>query len=179
MSNYPEYLQEVLHPITANVSPYFIKNENWFNSLTWKGQVKVNSEELFSISYSGKLDTDGFIYTDTDEPLIIKATLPLTNRSIILFDERIHGFNAFINKSSQNNIPLLKNYTEKYSYKVYIYGSTSTDFEDEFTVIENHLIQIDDTTYTLDYLQLNAFDFLGIIAVHDDREIKLCEIELV
>lgn len=178
----PEHLADILRPITAEDIPYFKNNKEWFDSLTWKGQLVLNGSDTFIIMHSGVCDIDGAIYTENDEPLVILVNSSPNKNPIVLFDERIHGINAYINK---NLISYSKPDLKTYSYlltdsefKIFMYAHSSTDFIDEYTQNEQGFISINDIDYTLDYLRRNAYDFIGIIVMCDGMYVRILEYEM-
>lgn len=69
---------------------------NWFEKLTWKGQLKSGVEEFFRIIYCGEKCEDGFLKNKEDYPLVVFAENIKTTDKILLFDERVHGYEALL-----------------------------------------------------------------------------------
>ncbi|SDF90420.1 hypothetical protein SAMN05421827_10262 [Pedobacter terrae] len=157
---------------------------NWFEKLTWKGQLTSGVEEFFRIIYCGEKCEDGFLKNKEDYPLVVFAENIKTNDKILLFDERIHGYEALLieEKDFQENY-----FEQHYSYgseevfEVFIWTNTSVDFEDEFGLDGAGEIELlNGKKVDVEYLRLNAFDAFGIIIRNKDQEyIKLVEIELM
>jgi hypothetical protein len=177
----PDYLKNFTVDVD-NLDGYPFNN--WFEKLTWKGQLKSSGEELFRIIYCGEKCEDGFLKNKEDYPLVVFAENIKTAEKILLFDERIHGYEALLieEKDFQEHY-----FEQRYSYgseevfEVFIWANTSVDFEDEFGLDEFGEIELlNGEKVDIEYLRRNAFDAFGIIIRNKDREyIKLFEIELM
>lgn len=184
--NPPQYLSGKLKDIQIKQISSFLKHPDWFDSLGWKGQLVLEELGVFSIYHSGICDSsDGAIYTQDNEPLVLIGKYLGGEKQCVIFDQRIHGFNCFVQdvEHLQQEPVDLKQYNYKNyknEYQVYIYGNSSVDFQDEFDQNSQGLIKIKDSYWELDYLKSNAFDFIGVLLINEfQEEIKILEMELV
>lgn len=180
--NTPSYLENYIK-ILETLPNY--KFENWFKSLSWKGQLIVNGKKYFNIFFQGKKFDDGFVINKDNCPLIIYAMQPDLQEKIVLFDEKIHGYNPLLieEKKFLCKEPLNELYIDQDGnslFEVIIWTNTSIDFLDEFNFNKKGQIKLlNNKLVDLNYLQSNAFDAFGIILrKKDGKYIKLTEIEL-
>lgn len=175
----PDHLAGVTITCDPDQVAYFRQHKNWFEALSWVGQLEVNGQTEFYLWYSGVRSADGMLINDHENPLAVWAQPVNSNSRILLFDERIHGYNAMLIEevSSPATVPVQK-YDEG-SFKVSIWTNSSIDFEDEYEVNdEGKVLCLDNTTRSIDDLERNAFDYIGILIERRKEEIRLIDIEL-
>lgn len=163
---------------------YFTENLNWFTELSFKGRLITGENDFFYIFYSGIKYEDGLIATNDETPLTIWAQPNNQDEKILLFDERIHGYNATLieKKKFSDNFDIHQYIDDdgQNSFHVYCWTNSSIDFEDEFEVNLNGEIQILDGFYkSIDYLIKNAFDYIGILLKNSKGlETRIVDMEL-
>mgnify|MGYP000357320973 CR=1 FL=1 len=115
----PIYLKKYTKKITT--LPDF-KYQNWFNSLSWKGQLCVDKCFWFSIYFEGILCEDGSIINEDKSPLKVYAKRQGYNEKIVLFDEELHGYTPLlIEKMTYSQKSKIKKYTNSSDInKIYV-----------------------------------------------------------
>lgn len=175
----PIYLKKYTKKITT--LPDF-KYQNWFNSLSWKGQLCVDKCFWFSIYFEGILCEDGSIINEDKSPLKVYAKRQGYNEKIVLFDEELHGYTPLlIEKIKYSKKSKIKKYTNNDQlFEVFLWANSNIDFNEEFHFDENDKITLlNGTSVNIQFLKSNAFDAFGIILRNENKQyINLLEMEL-
>lgn len=158
------------------------KYQNWLDDLSWKGQLCMENNYLFSIYFEGVLCKDDSIVNEEGAPLRVYAKDSLCSKKIVLFDEELYGYTPLLieKKVFPKNGEEKLYEQENCLFEVFLWTNSSVDFEDEFSVDKNNKIMIlNGNRVDVHYLKSNAFDAFGIILKNQEgRYINLLEIEL-
>lgn len=179
----PHHLKTLTISCNLNNAKYFQENKEWFNSLDWKGQLMFDGQTKFNVFYSGEKYDDGLISTQETQPLIIWTKPIHGEERIVVFDERIHGYEALLIEKKDFTVPIENQFFGKngeVDFEVFIWTNSSIDFEDEFQLNGNgEILTLDNKFETIEYLRNNAFDYIGIL-LKDEKsiEIKIVDMEL-
>jgi hypothetical protein len=177
----PDHLKLYVKPVNEILN---FEHNDWFNELTWKGQLTHDNETYFKISFYGLKCDDGFLINRDNSPLIIYAEDVISNKKILLFDEREHGYNSLLIEEEKFNVIgsdfFYYDYHGDVLFEIFIWTNSSIDFLDEYDFDDNGQTKlISGQTVNLDFLKRNAFDAFGIILKNKNNNcIILTEIEL-
>ncbi|WP_293915877.1 MULTISPECIES: hypothetical protein [unclassified Sphingobacterium] len=170
----PDHLHDRVTDLDNDTVRYFDENPVWLDSLDWVGKLSFKEQTLFRIYYSGTTDDYGIIMNDDDTPLVIWAEPVGENLKIVLFDERIHGYNALLVETLNYSSAKSNQYNDKEGrseFNIFMWTNSSVDFEDEFELNEDREIYTLENQYrSLAYLKRNAFDYLGILIRNENQE---------
>ncbi|MGY5253760.1 hypothetical protein [Sphingobacterium spiritivorum] len=183
INNVTDHLIGLIQNFDYNSIRYFKNNQVWVERLDWVGELSWNHQTMFNLYYSGMRDDDGTIRNDRNIPLVIWAQLPEGNHRILLFDERIHGYNALLVEKSSSDPVQADLYADKDGntvFNILMWANSSIDFEDEFDLNKDKEIATVDEEYrSIDYLKRNAFDYMGILIRNAHKDETIClDIEL-
>ncbi len=128
--------------------------------------------------YCGEKCEDGFLKNHQDYPIVVFAVSSKTAGRILLFDERIHGYEALLIEKKDFH----DNYFEhRYSddseeiFEIFMWTNTSINFEDELGLDEAEETELlSGENVDVEYLSRNAFDAFGIIIRNEKRSILNC-----
>lgn len=157
-----------------------INNPEDLHDFEWRRKLKAtNGNTKFKIKYYGKLHdkyTNLIVGTDFSQ-MLVYAIEPESGQEILLFDGCRYGYNAMLcdeyTQEQLENRPPENTYADKNGnelFEVIVSTYNTIDYEDEFgdEADENNCISSDNgTMVSLDELQHNGFDCIGISLIDD------------